>query len=233
MEVCGDGGVDLEKELLRLSGNNSLEQALASIGISLASTPTAGASFCATKWRRGGAETFIATFSITESKRQRTFVIKACTPPPAGIPIDQVLASWSERRLLIQQAGIQVPTLYYLGEGVLIEEFIPYSLGEFLIQSDLSVPAYQLGRLAGTLAALKFSPTDFLSDLRTRGTDVVMIDFGADLGGRTSVSITSDEYTNRIVRQLSDWGVSLAQQYVQEIRRGFFDAQFPATSPHN
>lgn len=92
---------------------------------------------------------------------------------------------WLTRRKLLDQAGIETPTLFGRNGATLLEEFIEHTLVERLAQiadSPACVElAAELGRSCRLVADLGF-PCLSLHDLRSRGDDVVFVDFGQDLG---------------------------------------------------
>jgi hypothetical protein len=69
------------------------------------------------------------------------------------------------------------------GHGVFIEEFIAFDLLSVLRSTDTKQSLLmEIVRYAAILQGLGFSAIAPYSDLRSRGHDVVVVDFGSDLG---------------------------------------------------
>lgn len=105
---------------------------------------------------------------------------KACVKMCAKETMDD----WVARRSVIEEAGVSVPKLYSVQVATLIEEFIPYSFKEAHSLADRSEQenlAEQFKCTFSTLLDLGFNPIS-LHDIRSRGDDAVIIDFGFDLG---------------------------------------------------
>jgi hypothetical protein len=161
-------------------------------------------------WHRGGAETFIYRFRIAcDGFTCSDYILKACVPFSPATPIEYVLNQWHDRRILLSMHGVRTPTLHAIGNGVLLEEFIPHSISDLIrTYSDRTEPIAQAtAHLAGVVARLRFIPTDLFSELRTHGTDSVMIDFGSDLGPPNAAYHTSDAIWTALLRTLSTWNI--------------------------
>lgn len=136
------------------------------------------------EWKRLGAETYIYRFELCRNHIDvRQFILKACVAWSPTLGLESILASWIERRKMLSAEGIATPWLVGWGEGVILEEYIPLTLREQItdIRYQQSL-LYQLANYAGVLARLGFLSIDAFTDLRSRGSDVVAIDFGEDLG---------------------------------------------------
>ena len=97
------------------------------------------------------------------------------------------MQEWLRRRTVLEESGISVPRLYAVGSATLIEEYIPFSLKDAFNAGNQSQKKNIAGSLLQTykeLATLGFRPR-LMNDLRSRGDDVVLVDFGEDLGGRS------------------------------------------------
>lgn len=133
-------------------------------------------------WNMPGGESYILEFSIHQrGEALSKYVIKACIKPMSS----KVVADWMERRSVLQDNGIVVPELHAVSKGTYIEEYVPYDLRsvykaadnlgkEALKQSfiDLHTVSREVG----------FRPLSF-HDVRSHGSDLVVIDYGSDLGG--------------------------------------------------
>jgi hypothetical protein len=67
----------------------------------------------------------------------------------------------------------------------------------------------KLAELAGILVRLGFSPINPFTDLRSRGSDVVMIDFGEDLGPEGRGSSGRSEIFTMLLKTLDQWGIEV------------------------
>jgi hypothetical protein len=149
-------------------------------------------------WKRLGSETYILDFEVTSESIVKRLIAKACVK----FCPSQTIAEWHDRRNVIEGAGIAVPKLYSTHGGVYIEEFIAYDLRAAYSQMDLKGKHQLHERFTETyvkLGELGFSPVS-LHDARSRGSDVVLIDFGSDLGGQTRGRTSyneSNELANR------------------------------------
>lgn len=175
-------------ELQRLSGCSTTSEALETLGL----IPNSHLQFdlCEIQnWQPGGAETYTYRFSVTyqdgNQHIQGHYIFKACIAYSIIRTVEDILADWLSRRRLVERAGASVPRLITSGGGLILEEFVPYSLSEALgaFPGNALPICESLATLAGALTTLGFLPLSVFSDLRSRGTDVVAIDFGQDLGG--------------------------------------------------
>jgi hypothetical protein len=135
-------------------------------------------------WYRSGSETFLYTFRVRFDGRVCRLVLKACVAfATSATDVEEILGRWIRRRHILAANNISTPKLYGWGNGVLLEEYIPYSLSEALNNKPLKEEMMgEIGRLIGAICKLGFSPVRLFDDLRSRGDDVVMVDFGEDLG---------------------------------------------------
>jgi hypothetical protein len=207
----------VKDELCRLAGVGTLPEALVRVGI---------ASECAksvtvrqaTEWRRSGAETFSTELEVIQEGRVlQTLLLKACTPALAvGVPLDSILNAWLQRRNLLQSCHVATPHLYAFGNGVLLEEKIPYLLRDAIAATLPSSPQRlalisDLARFACTLSALGFVSQNAFSDLMSRGVDVVVVDFGADLGPPNADSPAAIDYLLSLTQWLSSQHIHLTK----------------------
>jgi hypothetical protein len=133
-------------------------------------------------WQQRGAETYSLFFSIQQRQKLMRFVMKACVASP---PLTERVSSWLQRRTLLEAEGIQVPRLHAVDRATYIEEYIDHDLNQAYRIAEPTAQAAlrdQFVALHTTTRQLGFRPVSF-HDVRSRGTDVVAIDFGADLGG--------------------------------------------------
>ena len=171
----------LSSDFLRLGcGDSSLERL--ETGLVKANLMKAGDELRSfedvTHWRRGGAETFIATSVLVTTSGERHHVIGKAFASFASP--ERACTSWLRRRLLLEELGIRVPRLYSVFSGIIFEEFI---------EAELHIDDCSLGQLIEDIALTAvlldhggFEPLCFLKDLRMRAQTVYYVDFGSDLG---------------------------------------------------
>ena len=198
----------LEKELCRITPASSLRGALCDLG--LTQHDDMFTIRTDNDWVRGGDETYIYRFWIShEDGRISGYVIKACVAFVPGVSLDSVLREWISRRKLLAKNGVPTPKLVACGRGIVVEELIPYKLKNILVNSS-SAPIdilRQLATFAGVLSKLGFEPVDAFHDLRSRGYDVVIVDFGQDLGP-PGISKMQDETLYYMLKErLRKWGL--------------------------
>lgn len=140
-------------------------------------------------WIQGGAETYITDFLLLQNNEYRHYIAKACIK---FFPIE-TMDEWIDRRVQLNNNGLLSPEILARDGATIIEEFIPYTFVEaFNIANDKKkiklknhfIDAYNKIFYAG------FSP-NCLHDSRSHGDDIIVIDFGEDLGGKTSVNAGS------------------------------------------
>jgi len=129
-------------------------------------------------WSSGG-ETYVLDFTLHEAEEKRC-IMKACIK----IPCTETMDEWVERRAVVKDAGVTTPELYHRDRATIIEEFIPFSIQEAFDQADEDdrrAIAENVIATFRTLEASGFQPRP-MHDLRSHGTDIVVVDFGEDLG---------------------------------------------------
>lgn len=218
----------LENEICQLSKKTDISEALLDLGL-IANKTLKFQIRQIGKWTRGGAETYIQHFSIHTDEGVDRYVVKACTPSNISRNIEDVLSNWVERRVAISSSGISTPKLYAADNGVILEEYIPYSLREIMLKNPQGVIrkslVSQIGDTLNILESLGFNSITSLHDLRSRGEDVTVIDFGQDLGTQSKL-MNHPESTNGS-RLLSTIGARLSNPE----KRHALSMHF--TSPHN
>lgn len=213
-----------------LADRSSFEEALVALG--LITKPLRHYSLrIDDNWARGGAETYIYRFWLQEEGRpEQGYIMKACVSFQPGRDVQRVLLDWVERRHLLAENGVSTPILVAHGNGVLVEELVPYLLGHIL--SDVTVDhrtlLLELAKYIGVLCRLGFSPVDAYSDLRSRGNDVVPVDFGEDLGPPGASSWSPNTFYKAMIDKLVKWRVSVNNARLAEIQEMLF---FTATAP--
>lgn len=173
----------LERELIGATGASDLGSALARLGL----IPRAGSPYelkVIRDWYPSGSETYVLEANITVKDVKQGIVLKACVAMGDLTGVDGILSSWLFKRQILARSGVSVPYLYCRYKGSVLEERIPLLLRDAFSNSDQSVAerlSHELGRTIAATAASGFARLG-LSDLRSRGSDVVVVDFGTDLG---------------------------------------------------
>jgi len=206
----------LELELTQLTGKSTSRDALISIGILKSPNEQFQLVKIDNSWSRGGAETYVYKFGVQrDQEKEERFILKACVSDNIAFGIVETIERWIERRKLISATGIATPKLYVFRSGVLLEEYIPYSVTpEFVAASPFRTELFcKLALVSGILQRLGFAPIGLFEDLRSRGNDVVVTDFGQDLGPPNS-EITSQKpllLYNQLLNFLRRSKVSISQ----------------------
>lgn len=139
--------------------------------------------FAPAPWVRGGAETYILPMVLKTHLNDYGVMFKACVAYSAGGDVESVLQGWIDRRKLLASFGINVPKLYGHGAGVVIEEHIPFKFEVVMFGSDRKEHFIeQLVFCVSAIISAGFRPRSLFEDLRSRGGDIVVVDFGEDLG---------------------------------------------------
>ena len=138
-------------------------------------------------WYRSGAETYSYVFDVSSRVRgadvtQRCW-LKACVALGSG-GVGSIASQWLQRRALLEQFPGSTPRLFAAYKATVLEEDIRLSLTDAYRAGTSRTRVALLrsaGVLVGRLACWGFPVLD-LSDLRSRGADAVVVDFGSDLG---------------------------------------------------
>jgi hypothetical protein len=175
-------------------------------------------------WRRGGAETYCYTLDIVGSSTTR-LILKACVVMAYGRSIDSVIDEWQNRRILLESQGVAVPAVYGYGNGVILEEFISYDIEDVIKTSRKPEKlALELGRIAAVFIRLGFRPNQVFLDFRSRGSDVVIVDFGEDLGP-SGLSIDTEDVhcvLRHLTGSLGTWCGSNGRELQEIASRSFW-----------
>jgi len=172
----------LEGELNLLASQGDLADSLRVLGL-IGSGDAVASLETVSDWHRSGAETYGLHFAVvTRSGQRREYFMKACVAFPVGISLAEIFAEWLSRRLVVQELGIGTPRLYGSGAATLVEEYIAYPLAEaFAFTPDRESLLRAVAATAARLVNGGFGPLS-AHDWRSRGDDVVLVDFGQDLG---------------------------------------------------
>lgn len=213
----------VEQEICRIAGCSKFSTALRDLGI-VSDNVEHYSIRKDQRWVRGGAETYVYKFEIKPKPGTTSVLImKACVAFSVASSMDSILREWLSRRNILAAAGASVPRLYGYKNVVLIEEFIRYPITQILTNENRGSSSLllKLAELAGIYSRLRFVPIDPFADLRSRGDDVVVIDFGEDLGPqRTELSESSEVFTV-LLQTLDVWGVHVDQGTLYNMRHCF------------
>jgi hypothetical protein len=147
-------------------------------------------------WQRLGSETYTMHFKLASEQGELDLIAKACIK----IPCAETFEEWQQRRRIISDAGITTPVMYDARSATVIEEYVPYSFAEAYAAGDEATREQLKARFSETYTGLisaGFRPMS-LHDVRSHGSDVVIVDFGEDLGGPGfSPDIPADEAAKR------------------------------------
>jgi hypothetical protein len=185
----------IESELISLSGTNDLRTGLVRLGL-IGKPDQEYVIDIDQGWFRSGAETYSFFFTVKTGGNRRSFVLKACTPAMGGTSLEVIFEKWLARRKLVSAAGVNTPDLYAAGKGVLLEQYIPLSLAEFLREKpgEILRAVDPLCRIAAVLMRLGFRATSLFADLRTDTEKMYLVDFGEDLGEPRQEGLSAKMY---------------------------------------
>ena len=173
----------LEKELCGLAKTRSVHEALWRLGI--ISDPVSEAVIEEVQgWTRDGAETFTYRFRVLSPAPVKDVLLKAIVAFSTARSLTEISQEWVARRQLLELGGIRTPTLYRAQGALLVEQFIPHKLSEFLRRGPLATKGLidQVIQFAATLERCGFCPVAAFHGLRTDGENVFAVDFGQDVG---------------------------------------------------
>jgi hypothetical protein len=171
----------LEGELRKVAERDGILEALRALGL-IGPVEPLGSVETIEAWHRSGDETYSLVFAVNTSTQRNVCVMKACTAYDGQHPLAEIFADWLSRRSLLAGLAVETPRLYGVGEALVIEEHIPYLLCDALqTTSHREALLGSIGATAARLVNAGFVPLR-AHDWRSRGDDVVLVDFGQDLG---------------------------------------------------
>ena len=153
-------------------------------------------------WQRVGLETYVLEFTVETDGKHFHLIAKACIK----FSPTEAMNEWMNRRALVESVGISTPKLHALAKATLVEEFIPYTFGEAYKAADPKCRERLENEFIRTVLALYragFNPKS-LHDIRSHGEDVVLVDFGEDLGGIFSGFADSSKILEKAQKALSE-----------------------------
>lgn len=142
------------------------------------------------EWKQSG-EVFSIQFQVDDGTELADLIAKACIK---FSPIE-VVNDWLQRRKVLDELGLVTPRLFATDAATIIEEYVPYTLKEAYKTAGDSLKESLKKQFQEAYIKLRrtgFSPIS-LHDVRSRGADVVFVDFGEDLGGIFTPSAESNE----------------------------------------
>ncbi len=212
----GSGVEHVVDELTRLTGGTNLAAALRELKllhgnlVKLSATST---------WKRGGAETYILPFSVESETSIKHFLFKACVGfSLTKESVVELLEDWMKKRRRLDSAGVGTPQLFAVGDGVILEEYIPYLVSDVVAQRDEVAHFLQdAAKCLGLLKRSGFVLERPASNIRSRGNDAVLISFGSDLSG-SSNAVSSVASLDELFRVARDAGATLDQKFCASLR---------------
>jgi len=198
IRVEGPGRDHLIQELRNLGATSDIAAGLSTVGLPIG--PTEDIHIVVpTPWARGGAETYVLPFQYWVSGIESQWIIKACVGYTPGTTIDALISQYVDRRAWFREAN--VPRLLFSGKGCIVEEYIPFAAQDVLAGTENAQRLYaQLLDICEDVIHGGFRPISLLADARSRGNDIVLVDFGADLGPPGLLTISASE--NELVHTL-------------------------------
>jgi hypothetical protein len=216
----------IEAELMGLASVDDLTAACRKLG-AISAFDTLCEIRLQRDWYRSGSETYIYEFSVVGvSGEVRDLICKACVAFAPDTTVGAIADQWFTRREALARY-VSTPSLLGRAGATWIEERIPLTLREAVGPAAspevISSVLAQVADYAAALSALGFAAVDAFSDLRSRGNDVVAVDFGEDLGP-PGVRQLSADYLSDAQSFLRDAGLAVTD----EQRRQMY-ARFEAT----
>lgn len=209
---------------MAVAGEASLEAACLKLGIlSEASTVQLQEDLA---WRRAGSETYQLECVVKSSQaRDARILFKACVAYEPNSSAGEIARAWLARRDALARLGTGTPRLYGMINATIIEEWVELTFFEAFKRAAPRVRqsmAHQLGVFSGALSALGFWPTAAFHDLRSRGEDLVVVDFGEDIGppgiSKTPLGLT---LAYDAISTVENYGVQLVSENVRAVVEGF------------
>lgn len=170
----------LEGEIARIADREHLVDALEALGL-LDSDEALVDVATSRDWHRSGEETYSLVFAVNTDRANRAYLMKACVAYDHFRSLKEIFASWLDVREYVRSLGIGTPQLHAVGGALVIEEVVPYALAEAFGVGDRRALLRGVGTTAACLVNAGFAPSS-VDDWRSRGDDVVLVDFGQDLG---------------------------------------------------
>ena len=211
----------LESELNQLAGRDQLVDSLRTLGLVEQNDGFASLETIS-DWYRSGAETYGLHFAVTaRSGRRYEYFMKACVAYAGGTPLKAIFADWLSRRATVEGLGVGTPKLYATGSVLLVEEYVPYTLTEALKYThDRATLLRAVGVTVAHLVSAGFAPLS-AHDWRSRRSDVILVDFGQDLGPDNMAHSYESGLLSEVLDNLLQAGAQLSTSDLQLIGRAY------------
>jgi hypothetical protein len=171
-------------------------------------------------WTQEHPETFVYRFRIVMPRVTHEVLLKAIVAFSMTKSLVEIAGEWVARRRLLEGEGIGTSKLYYAKRAVLVEQFVCDKLSDHLKRCPTERLFDQLIKLAGILERHGFCPVSPFHGLKTDGRDVLVTDFGQDLG---PPGVTSKR-NGHLLREAIRWFEKESGQKVDKARaRALYD----------
>lgn len=195
----------LQKELCGLAKARTIDEALKRLG--LMEAPCSKATLEEVHgWTRSGSETFTYAFRLVLPDGAHELLLKAIVAFSLTRSLGELNNEWLRRREILASEGINTPTLHYAGKALLVEQFIPKKLSNYLKRHSSGTTRLvdQVLQLAAVLERHEFCPISPFNGLRTDGADVFVVNFGQDLGPPACAKRHDGRLLKEAIRWLED-----------------------------
>jgi hypothetical protein len=210
----------LESELKTLTNTDSVADALVALGL-LGNPSDRFDIVVLSDWYMSGSETYLMHFHVGANDLSRRFVIKACTAYSPAQSLTAIFDEWLARRRCLEKFSVSTPSIIATGSALLIEEYIPFTLREAFDHTKARANlARCLGWTAGRVAAAGFMPLS-VHDWRSRGSDIVLIDFGQDLGPARPSVVPDITLLPEVLDHLDRLHINLNSSEISYISEGY------------
>lgn len=187
---------DLHDEITRASGQALFDDAIMLLDMAPDGTPPFRLEV-ERDWWASGSETYALVFAVVDARgRSYRYIVKSFVT--IGSPISERVDELVRRRQHVESLGVQVPRLLFRTGGDIYEEYIDKGIREAGEVSEATARELfaALNSTIQLLEAAGYSPIS-LHDVRSRGTDCVLVDFGEDLGSPCATG--SKSVRNRLI----------------------------------
>lgn len=147
--------------------------------------------------------------------------MKACVAYEGGTSLPDIFATWLARRETVTRAGVSTPRLHAAGRALLVEEYVPLTLTEALSSGQHRPELMQaIGATVARLLNAGFVPLS-VHDWRSRGQDVVLVDFGQDLGPPNRAQDSEAGLLSEVLDTIARQRIELTPAEVQGLSEGY------------
>lgn len=203
----------LEKELCGLVKARTVRQALLRLKLIEERDPTPLLQEVE-GWTQAHPETFVYRFRIILPRVTHEMLLKAIVAFSMSRSLVELAEEWVARRRLLEAEGIGTSKLYHAKRAVLVEQHIDTKLSDHLKQYPTARLFDQLISFAAILERHGFRPISPFHGLKTDGRDVLVTDFGQDLGPPGVMS----KRDGRLLREAIRWFERQSGQKIDKAR---------------